>query len=387
MKKNKKVLLAAGGLACVALMAGTFAWLKSNDEKVNHFEGGVAGDSDVTVVESWTPPTTWLPGQEVVKEAGILNTGQFNELVRVSFKESLELLKDAATVVNPALPSGTLGEDYELIPAGDFTKFHTAGWTDVVFATQPKPTSGYTLHGLQKESAEKVDPNTGNKVTSYSYIFWWEKDGVVDGPKYAAPFNKDVENAPDGTINENENDVITRDDEGKVTVEANKINFAYVVLDYADALLANWMEDKETNEPSTRPSAVTANGWVNSQINIAAPIGNTDGKAKISIDFTNIAATVGTPTDAYANKTWSYNNEDGYFYYLAVLQSGESTPNIINKVKLDNDAGKEYTALKYDLTVRVEAIQPAIEAVEEVWGLTESSTLNTYYKTLTGLIE
>lgn len=378
MKKNKKVLLAAGGLACVALMAGTFAWLQSNDEKVNHFEGGVAGDSDVTIVETWKPPTTWLPGQEVVKEAGVLNTGQFNELVRVSFKESLQLLSDPEIQISPSLPTG----DVQLIPAGDLSGYNAAnGWSDVDFSSAITD-GGYTLKGVETKKVG-VDPNTGEDVTAYRYIFWWEN---AAGEQFVARFSKTGNG--DETINENENDVIVRATDGKISFNnRDDINFAYVELNYQAAKLADWM----TGTPSRPANAdiPVPSGWVGSQIDLAtAAGGNAKGKAQISIGFENIAASVGTaPTDPYAGaKEWVYNAADGYFYYLAVLQSGQSTPNIINKVKLDNDAGKEYTALKYDLTVRVEAIQPIEDAVKEVWGLT-SGDLFTYYQGLTTNLE
>jgi len=57
MKKNnrKKWIAAATALAALGVLVGTFAWFTSNDQTVNKFEGGVAGN-DVEIVETFTPP-------------------------------------------------------------------------------------------------------------------------------------------------------------------------------------------------------------------------------------------------------------------------------------------------------------------------------------------
>lgn len=357
MKKNKKLLIGGGILAGIALMAGTYAWLQSEDEKVNHFEGGLGGN-DVAIHETWEEPTDWTPGQSVVKEVGIMNTGKYNELIRVSFKEAIQLLTNPnqQSAANPPAE----GEGW-LLPTDISTYTTEKGWTagNLTGVT----VDGYVLKAMEKQGPVITNPNTGVSSGTYDYVLYWEKDGET----FAADGKVTRASSTPGAA---------------LTVE-NPV-FEFVSGDYQPQKVADWMNQKPSfafGEPTgtTKPTDPTTSldYWQqNSQIDLGS------GKlAEIGIDFVNIANAL--PSAAANTDKWFYNSEDGYFYYLAVVPSGTSTVDIINSVQLLPSAGNEYNKVLYDLTVRAEAIQPIADAVADEWGLATDSAL---YQFLAGIV-
>ena len=71
-----------------------------------------------------------------------------------------------------------------------------------------------------------------------------------------------------------------------------------------------------------------------------------------------------TPT---ANK-WYYNAGDGFFYYCGIVEPGESTPLLLDAIMLSGAAEGDYSHVKFDLTVHMDAIQATAEAVTSTVG-------------------
>ncbi|MGX7244201.1 hypothetical protein ACWOC1_05070 [Enterococcus quebecensis] len=69
--------------------------------------------------------------------------------------------------------------------------------------------------------------------------------------------------------------------------------------------------------------------------------------------------------------------EDGYYYYLKALRTGESnrTENLFTQVKLKNELGKKYHGATFSFLIKVEAINCAKFAYRDVWwqGVTPNS--------------
>ena len=91
--------------------------------------------------------------------------------------------------------------------------------------------------------------------------------------------------------------------------------------------------------------------------------------------FDNSASVAGV-----ANNKWWYNEADGYFYYLGAVAPGTTTENLLEKVTLSEDAGKEYGLLEYDLIVLLEAIQNTTDAVKSATGWNINDTSDIYTK-------
>nr|MCR5109452.1 SipW-dependent-type signal peptide-containing protein [Ruminococcus sp.] len=64
--KEKRVLISALCVAAVMIAGSTFAWFTSKDDVTNRLTA--SADYGVSIVESFTPPANWIPGQTVNKD-------------------------------------------------------------------------------------------------------------------------------------------------------------------------------------------------------------------------------------------------------------------------------------------------------------------------------
>lgn len=77
------------------------------------------------------------------------------------------------------------------------------------------------------------------------------------------------------------------------------------------------------------------------------------------------------------NNSW-VNGNDGYYYYMAELESGASTKELLKSVEIKTDSleqalKEKYNGKKVMVDVNVEAIQPNEKALEENWaGINEN---------------
>ena len=96
--------------AIILFARTTFAWFTSKDEVTNRLTANA--DYGVSIVESFTPPKNWLPGQEINKDVYSVNTGNVDAFVK----------EDIAGVLNYTYETrvtefGTTGNKYvELNP-------------------------------------------------------------------------------------------------------------------------------------------------------------------------------------------------------------------------------------------------------------------------------
>ncbi|MGX7264896.1 BsaA family SipW-dependent biofilm matrix protein [Enterococcus crotali] len=326
MNKNrkKKVLALASGFALVAVLAATFAWFTSEDEKNNHFEGQIATGKDIEVVETFEPPTEWDPGSEVNKDVAIANIGKYKTLIRVSLKESLQLLQDhQAKPTTGAELEGKTADDVYVLPGTDAPAGFTASTFDGA-APKIEITAGdfkgtYTLK--VKEKSETV----GTKTT-YTYRYAFEKDGVL----YHA-------SGIDG---------FTRNAANQISLKSGTPALSYVSLAYQPA------DEKEWTNPVYAPT-FTPDGTLIWNAPAATGTGN------IQISFNNIT------TDPTVADKWYFNSADGYFYYTSVVDPGVNTAQLMDAVKLLGTAGNEYSKLIYDLTVKGQGIAAYKDAVDD----------------------
>lgn len=317
-KQNKKKWIAAATtLAAMAALAGTFAWFTSQDSAKNHFEGNIAGN-DVEVVETFTPPKDWVPGQEVNKDVAILNSGEYDSMIRVSFTETLEKLLDAQSKLSndPAILNGKTKEQIYLTPLND-SATQTGTWTDAKVASKTLTVTGGDYAGTYTLKAKEQAVVTA-AGTTYKYVSYWDNGTDQYYAKVGA-----YSRAEDGTIT------------------PSTAEFKYVDL-ASNKIPADW-----TN-PVYKPT-ITVDG------NGSATLASYSDK-NITLNFVNLSE---TPT---AGK-WYYNASDGYFYYVGIVGSKAQTPQLLDSVKLSSDADNSYSKFQFDLTVNAKSIQAAKEAV------------------------
>ena len=320
-KRNKKKwAVAATTLAAIAALAGTFAWFQSQDNATNHFEGDAAGNGDVEIVETFTPPTDWKPGEEINKDVAILNSGKYESMVRISFKETLEKLVNADSQVSSdtAVLEKKGKQDIYLMPVTDVTG--TGTWTNskVALKTMVINEGDYKGTYTLKAKEQLVTTNSG---TTYRYASYWDK--ADNNEQYYAKVSS-YTRASDGTIT-------------PATAEFKYTNLA------STQNVRDWLSP--IYKPTFTVDVATSTATINSAL---------DGK--ITLKFVNLTA---KPT---AN-SWYYNASDGYFYYVARVGSQQQTSQILDSVKLDSSAGNEYSKFKYDLTVNARGIQAMKEVV------------------------
>lgn len=344
MNKNrkKKVLALAGVFAITAIVAATFAWFASEDQKNNHFEGQIATGKDIEVVETFEPPTDWDPGSEVNKDVAIQNIGEYKTLVRVSLQESLQLLKNhQPQLTTGAELEGQTSTKVYVLPGTE----PPAGFSDSTFdgnAPTLKVNTGefagtYTLK--VKEKAETI----GTKTT-YTYRYAFEKDGVL---YYASGVEE-----------------FTRNATNQIKVKSGTPALSYVSLEYKDA------DEKEWTKAPVYAPIFTPDGPLIWNTPAATGAGN------IQISFNNIT------TDPKTADKWYFNAADGYFYYTSVLAPGANTTQLMDAVKLLGTAGNEYSKLIYDLTVKGEGLAAYKDAVDQWLPLGVNDPLATALKEL-----
>ena len=80
--REKRVLTGAVLIAAVMVGGSTFAWFTSKDEVTNRLSA--KAEYDTAITEDFTPPDDIMPGQEINKDAGIINTGNIDAIVKLT---------------------------------------------------------------------------------------------------------------------------------------------------------------------------------------------------------------------------------------------------------------------------------------------------------------
>lgn len=319
-KGSKKFVAAATTLAAIAALSLTFAWFTSKDSATNKFEGQLAGN-DVEVVETFTPPKEWEPGQEVNKDVSILNSGQYKSMIRVNFEEVLQLLLDAeAKLTNDAtLLNGKTAEEMYLIPA-DSKVINDAAWTNSVI--QPSSKTTFTVTGgayagtYELKAKEQVVTTAAG--TNYKYVSYWD-NGTN---QYYAKTNG-YDRQADGSL------IPQTADFKVIDLATSKIDKSWTNPVYTPTI------DFKADGTATIASATDPN---------------------VTLNFVNLTQ---TPQE---NK-WFYNSADGKFYFVGIVDAQTQTAQLLDSVKLSQEADNKYSKFKFDLTVNAESIQANVEAV------------------------
>jgi len=88
-KRRKAAFIGAIGTASLIVIGTTFAWFTSKDEVTNRLTA--SANYGVSIVEDFTPPSDWVPGQEVNKDVSAVNTGNVDAYVRLGILNDLKL--------------------------------------------------------------------------------------------------------------------------------------------------------------------------------------------------------------------------------------------------------------------------------------------------------
>lgn len=330
MKKSKKKwTIVAITLASIATLSATFAWLQSQDNAKNHFEGSIAGN-DVEVVETFTPPTNWIPGQEINKDVAVLNTGNYRSMIRVSFSEILKKLEnpESKTSSDTALLNNKTKEQLYLVPFND-SALKNGDWTDANVVEKTFTVTGGEYSGTYVLKV-KEQSNVTNTGTTYRYVSYWE-NGTT---KYYAKVSS-----------------YERTKEGVVT--PSTAEFKYIDLAPKSLIFQAWGPNN--------PPQLTIDSEGKATVKSASD-------SNILLNFVNLSET------PMAGK-WFYNTADGCFYYISIVNPQEQTAQLLDSVTLSDRADNSYSMFTFDLEVFGESIQAAKESVNSISWVNNSNSV------------
>ncbi|MBM7689387.1 hypothetical protein BCR24_10620 [Enterococcus ureilyticus] len=392
MKKNKKKKLAAAtGLALVAFLAGTFAWINSQDQKINRVDAAAIKDDSVTVEENWKPKDI-IPGTEATKEVAIKNTGNVPVFVRVSYEEVLKHLAEKGAVTNrdtgwkaSATPK-PLEDDIPVEYDGDKYVKQANDYTDVT--SKVKDAGGAAIpEGVKVYAKGSVttNPVTNADVTTFTYSAFYE---YAPGKYQAMETNVSVAGGNTaGTSVENWDFALSK---AKYSVYSG--GYKYAVSNWA----ASTLDGASTEATAAKAALLGSAGkkydvdydYTVATLGLAAippvsvataadqvPVADSEKKGvqtdKAALNVSGINIEYGTDMATIAdlkNDKWAYNKEDGYFYFTSPVNSGATTPHLLKKLVFTNSIGKEFTNATYDLIIKMEAIQATKEALVDSTG-------------------
>lgn len=408
-KRKKKLLTAAAALALIAAISGTFAWITSQDQRINRASTASAAN-DTTKIHEIYDPIPLLPGTSTKKEVAVKNEGTMNTLVRVSYEEVLKHLAkkgeekyDPDTVagakytyvaddpgINKHMPvsydANEVANGFTKVPAAQING-GTALPTNVELYTKKgiitNPVDGTEINEAEQILVHQYEPGLYQKMT-YTCELDVANGGYNSDKTDSTKWSFDVtdlkygyyENGFTHTVVNWAASSLAPKDAATPTVDGNAV-LGYkgerygVKYDYTPATLGITIPGvtsptfgANADKIPDLPTPVGKRGVMADENGL----GTDEIKIGYSDHITNIAGLTA------ATESWVYNEDDGWFYYTDVLEPGDTTKNLLERLIFEN-LGKEYTNASYDLVVKMEAIQATPEALEDAttgWGLSST---------------
>ncbi|MCR4760923.1 MAG: BsaA family SipW-dependent biofilm matrix protein [Oscillospiraceae bacterium] len=404
--KEKRVLIAALIVAAVTVAGSTFAWFTSKDEVTNRLTA--SADYGVSIVEDFTPPSDWLPGQKINKDVSAVNTGNIGAFVRLGLLYDSKLttagegvaVDEFATNIDTLVELKTSSSTNNTPPGGN-TVSNTAnevtllqaGGTLVIAGGKPvSPSDAWSVRSGDDSSDSNLDDYSGTKQfhpaetktasdpdKTYAksdeygeglYIFQrtvYEDNGETI--KYSGYYYKDgkfyaLVTEP-GTVYIANIDptAVEVDEDGAVTLAAGALddvrlaNTQEVTIQNTGddpVFTVKWLEGdaEETEAAEGAPSAKYI------RLTYAGNIANdTADDVIIDIELADNWSDDWTFIAGDSDKIDS-TNDTGYFYYNHILDAGATTPKLVDSVTLNQDVTQEaYKDLQFDLSVILDSIQ------------------------------
>lgn len=316
-KKSKKVLVASAILAAMIVASSSFAWFTSKDEVVNRLTA--ENKYAVTVTENFTPPSNWIPGQVVEKEAGAINTGNIDAFVKLTLSNEMAL----TTYDTPeAFTAENVGK-YVTLSADEVKSLQAGG--------RLACKAGTTVAEADKRTGTGFVPTAGEAgLYIFERVTAYNDDGSVKTLTYSGYYFDGTDKYYSLAEINHESDTFS------ATVQTKKTEKVTPTLAY----------DK------TNSKLVATHG---------------DGDAKITINI------------ALDTANWTNNNKTE-FYYNKILPAGAETGDLVKSVQIDSSVkNKAYINMDYSLKVTADSVQVTQDAAkttavnESGWALTATA--------------
>lgn len=306
--KQKRVLVVSVLLAALIVAGSTFAWFQSQDEVTNKLSA--SNDFGVTITETFTPPSQWLPGEKVDKKVGVVNTGNIDAFVKLSLTNALGLtvVGEADTVFTAAN-----SDNYIKLSKAEVTSLQAGGMLVCKAGTAITDEKDMTV------GTEYTPTDSGLYIFRRSVV---QKEDGTDTYEYAGYYYV------------------------KGATEAENV---YYAIEPTSASAAKYPKTKTLANlvPELDYSKVAAEKWV-----IATYKGadNTAGTADDIVIYINL--------DSTKLSDWTLDSAKGVFYYNKILQAGKESGNLVTSVELSKDVQSDaYVDFDYYLTVSTDSVQ------------------------------
>lgn len=404
--KEKRVLIASLVVAAVMVGGSTFAWFTSKDEVTNRLSA--KAEYNTSIVEDFTPPQDWLPGQEINKDVSIVNTGNIDALVGIQLSGKYTVINagtGAAVESNAtALPSGvTTAANLDAVSA--LNTAYALELSSESAAATPATSTSNAVDGIANEvttlqaggtliwkAGAPVTPldassvRSGDDTTAADYsgenqfkpdasgVYIFRRNVKTDASgaetyKYSGYlFIKGATAADDKYYAfETEKATLTDSSENATTPFIKGINVTYA----ADGTVYTVSGLKLATVEKSVTNAVITYDIANDK---AVAINGAGGKIAINIGLANVGANTSNP--------WQYVEGKGFFY-TDDLEEGGTTAKLVDSVTLDSSVTNgSYLAMDFDLSVAHESVQvtkdssgkEAVPDGAKLFGATPSAT-------------
>lgn len=389
--QKKKLLTILAGLMLILMLAGTYAWQSYTDWVKNHMQSLGFDSGKVTIVEEFPPPVITGEGGTFKKKVDVINSTPVASFVRVSMEEQISKLADGATNSQAYAKL----EDAGFPVIFDAKQYYVAGsdWKDktselrVDKKAAPKGLKLFVKgEGSKAESALVYETTVARKDFPANFDFGDAKFPIPVRPTegmatadYAAYQKAELAKIADKTTPETNNSIaVAQKVSGLVTRITEdaiyNVETTHAGLDAAEKNLgfwgygtkvdfnlkeADWAGENVFVKSGTPVTPAKSADFIDTKVNSRLSDKITINYSKEGIvagkgstfDFKTLAPTV----------KWFYNEEDGYFYYLSPLGSGNQTSaSVIESITFAKDP--TFNLVAYDLHVGSEAI-PASRAM------------------------
>lgn len=427
-KSQKRVLIVSIVLALLIVAGATFAWFTSKDEVTNKLSA--SSNYGVTIVEDFTPPSNWTPGQKVNKDVALVNTGNVDAIVRASLSSAISLtLEDAGvaceTTITPVAsgtqttPAAVTLNNVTPVSLSKYTN-STSEITDEGTASANEIKSiqaggrliceaGIILSGAETKDGTNYVPawtglyvfersdEKGNKT--YSGYYYVQPDGSAAYGSTPTPVPTTTDNqnpTPDpatvdgaGTYYKIKNIVVTTQTpkiEAKiVTTKTIEFNDSQTVASGEGANLTITPESKQTYT-----TIISNNGgkFVYDYSNIKYnSTNNTTPYIKLSYyDYaTNAYTTNPVVINIYLNPSWetywTFDSDTNTFYYNYKLEAGSTSAKLVDSLELDSSVANDaYISFDYSLNIIADSVQVVVKEDGTEKDLTESTVKSQWNK-------
>ena len=344
-KNRRGIVLAASCVTAAIIMScSTFAWLTASDEVINRLSART--NYQVWVLEDFSPPDGWVPGQVVEKHVRATNVGDVDAFLKMTVRGDMLLTKrDQSVSVTASNRETALQKAVEL--TGEGLASRMAGARLVYRAGAAAGTDGYTydeaaLQGdgvtvdLSAGAQVSVDPVTGDvqfAPDTTGYYLFARSSAAGESGETTVVYDGYYYDAASAACYEAE---ITASEENVFRVKA-ALRQKKTVAVSNEMLSYEWAKEKPTD---------TVEKLL--RVRFAGDAGDEDD-VMIDIHLTNLS-------------DWTRNLEDGgktaAFYYNKILRSGGTTSNVMESVLLSAEVLPEaFYSMTYNMKITADSAQ------------------------------